>query len=278
MIPDTSWSQSIDGAIARALPWAAAVRLPNGGWINGLYWQPDLVMTASAPLPDAPGFTAMVSGSEVFAAQLAARDAVTGLAVLRLAGVGPGSDLLPGDPPAPGTVLLVLDRSDAAIGRLTIVMDAALRLDSPPGYLPEGGITVNEAGEVVGLCISTTSGEPCLVPYAMLARLREEHTSEARRGWLGASFQPVALSRSDKSLTGQSTGRLVVSVAPGGPADEAGLRHGDIILAIDGVSMHGHGALRSLLGPESLGRACSLSVLRLGAVLRATLVIKPQPA
>ncbi len=84
-----TWSQSIDGAIARALPWAAAIRLPIGGWINGLYWQPDVILTASGPLPEAPGFTAMVAGTEVFAAQLAFRDAVTGVAVLRLTGIGP---------------------------------------------------------------------------------------------------------------------------------------------------------------------------------------------
>lgn len=284
------WSQPIEAAIARALPWAAGIRQPSGAWLNGLYWQPDLVLTSSAALPDAPDFTVMVSGSEVFAAQIAVRDPGTGVAVLRLAGFGPGSDLLPGDPPAPGTVLLVIDRSgtpsdttsdtpnDTPTGRLTTVPDPTLRLDSPPGYLPEGGTVVNESGHVVGLCISATSGEPHLVPYATLARVREGHTGHASRGWMGASFQPVTLSESDAALTGQETGRLVVHVTPGGPAEEAGLRHGDIILAIDGISMHGHGTLRSFLGPERLGRPCTLSILRLGTLMDVTMVIKPQPA
>ena len=272
------WSQSIEAAIARALPWAAGVRLPSGAWLNGLYWQPDLVLTSSAPLPDAPSFTAMISGSEVFAAQISARDPATGVAILRLAGLGPPSDLLPSAPPTPGTVLLVIDRSATPTGQLTTVLDPLLRLDSPPGYLPEGGMVVNETGHVVGLCISTASGEPSLVSYATLAHLREGHTRLASRGWIGASFQPVTLSSSDAALTGQETGRLVVSVSPGGPADDAGLRHGDIVLAIDGTSMHGHGALRSFLGPESLGRPCTLSVLRLGTLMDAKLVIRPQPA
>lgn len=272
------WSPSIETAIVRALPWAAGVRLPSGAWMNGLYWQPDLVLTSSALLPDAPSYTAMVSGSEVFAAPIVVRDALTGVAVLRLAGFCPGSDLLPGDPPPPGTVVLVVDRSGTPTGRLTTVLDPTLRLDSPPGYLPEGGLVVNEPGHVVGLCISTASGEPHLVPYAMLARLREGQTSLASRGWMGASFQPVALSESDTALTGQETGRLVVNVASGGPADDAGLRHGDIILAINGISMHGHGTLRSFLGPDHLGRACTLSVLRLGTLMETTMVIRPQPA
>ena len=139
-------------------------------------------------------------------------------------------------------------------------------------------MVVNETGHVVGLCVSTASGEPSLVSYATLAHLREGHTRLASRGWIGASFQPVTLSSSDAALTGQETGRLVVSVSPGGPADDAGLRHGDIVLAIDGISMHGHGALRSFLGPESLGRPCTLSVLRLGTLMEAKLVIRPQPA
>ncbi len=172
----------------------------------------------------------------------------------------------------------MLDRSDAPIGRLTIVRDAALRLEFACGILAGGRHHGERIRPYRGLCVSTASGEPCLVPYAMLARLREGQTAEPQRGWLGASFQPVTLSASDKSLTGQGTGRLVVGVAPGGPADQAGLRHGDIILAIDGINMHGHGTLRSFLGPESLGRACSVAVLRLGTVLRTTLVVRPQPA
>ena len=121
------WSQSIEAAIARALPWAAGVRLPSGAWLNGLYWQPDLVLTSSAPLPDAPSFTAMISGSEVFAAQISARDPATGVAILRLAGLGPPSDLLPSAPPEPGTVLLVIDRGATPTGQLTTVLDPLLR-------------------------------------------------------------------------------------------------------------------------------------------------------
>jgi len=57
-------------------------------------------------------------------------------------------------------------------------------------------------------------------------------------------------------------------VEPGGPADLAGLRVGDVVLALDGAAVAGADDLIRLLGAERIGRTVEITALRDGRVER----------
>jgi serine protease DegQ len=102
-------------------------------------------------------------------------------------------------------------------------------------------------------------------------------TAEGRRGWLGVSLQPITVPEGLAHRAGQRTARQVVSITRGGPADRAGLRAGDVLLALDGSSTSGNHALRAFLAPERIGSQVQVRLMRDGLVHTTVLTIAPQP-
>jgi S1-C subfamily serine protease len=70
---------------------------------------------------------------------------------------------------------------------------------------------------------------------------------------------------------------MVVSVTPGGPAEHAGLRLGDVLLAVDGDSVSGPHGLRDFIRAERIGTVIEIRLLRDGTIRSASLRIAPQP-
>jgi S1-C subfamily serine protease len=101
--------------------------------------------------------------------------------------------------------------------------------------------------------------------------------SDFRRGWLGVSLQPITVPEGLAHRAGQRTARQVVSITRGGPADRAGLRAGDVLLALDGSSTSGNHALRAFLQPERIGSQVEVRLMRDGLVHTTVLTIAAQP-
>ncbi|MCW8139608.1 MAG: PDZ domain-containing protein [Planctomycetota bacterium] len=91
-----------------------------------------------------------------------------------------------------------------------------------------GGPLVNLRGEVVGINELGGGGVGFAIPSNLAAHVLNEALThgEVRRGWLGASFAPV-------QRLGLEQGALVANVAAGSPAARAGVRPGDLLLALD---------------------------------------------
>ena len=105
-----------------------------------------------------------------------------------------------------------------------------------------------------------------------------QHASGGPRGWLGVSLQPITVPDGLVSRAGQHTARQVVGITRGGPADRAGLRSGDVLLALDGTSTTGPNTLRAYLAPERIGNQVEVRLMRDGVIHTATLIIAAQPA
>ena len=99
----------------------------------------------------------------------------------------------------------------------------------------------------------------------------------AQRGWLGVSLQPITVPDNLAHRAGQRTARQVVSITRGGPADLAGLRSGDVLLALDGSSTSGNHALRAFLAPERIGNKVEVRLMRDGLIHTTMLTVASQP-
>lgn len=89
-------------------------------------------------------------------------------------------------------------------------------------------------------------------------------TGEVREPFLG--IVPVDLTRQEAELYGLevTSGALVAQVERGTPADEAGLRRGDIIVALDDTQIRSSGDLYSALRDYQPGDEVSVTVVRNG--------------
>jgi S1-C subfamily serine protease len=130
----------------------------------------------------------------------------------------------------------------------------------PPAAQPIPLVTVPESGSRNG----HASGHP-------------SPASSVRRGWLGVSLQPITVPDGLMHRAGQRTARQVVNITRGGPAERAGLRTGDVLLALDGSSTTGNHALRAFLQAERIGSRVEIRLMRDGLVHTTILTIAEQP-
>jgi serine protease DegQ len=248
------------------------------------------MITAGTALPDQDSYTVVLPGGTVVTAEPERRDQELGLALLKLADTRISVRIEPAAPAEVGALALVIGTNTDGTpnARLTGVHSLAgengsglyLTLDALPGLLTEGSLVLDAAGGMLGICVggSNGNGEPRVVPRAAVANfLGEPAASPARRGWIGAVLQPVSLPDDVRGAHGQTTGRLVLNVVRSGPLDRAGVRRGDILLMLDGESLAGCGALRSLLGPDRIGRDVELRFARHGRVSTRRLVVAEAP-
>jgi len=153
-------------------------------------------------------------------------------------------------------------------GRLiddVIQTDAALN----PGN--SGGPVVSSRGEVVGINTAVIMGAQGIC-FAVASNTANFVLGElvrhgrVRRAYIGIAAQQLALSRRRRHATGlaQENAVMVASVEPGSPAERAGLRSGDIILALDGRVVTGADDLIRLLAGEKIGQAIEVDTLRSG--------------
>ena len=239
-----------------------------------------------------------------------ARSATIGALVLALGADFDGSPTvrltsIHGFPRTSGTsatgATITLDLAGARVTQGGLVLDAEGRLLGMTSVSPTGDAVVVPHGLIarfVEAASSPTAGMPdaASMPQTMtlptvlpipqvavqapsdaLTRNGHGSSAEPRRGWLGVSLQPITVPENLAHRAGQRTARQVVSITRGGPADRAGLRAGDVLLALDGASTTGNHALRAFLAPEKIGSQVQVRLMRDGLVHTTVLTIAEQP-
>jgi serine protease Do len=86
---------------------------------------------------------------------------------------------------------------------------------------------------------------------------------ETRRGWLGVRIQDVTQDVADAMGLAKVTGALITDV-PDGPAKDAGLKTGDVIMSFAGVEVEDTRGLVRQVGNSAVGAAVRVTVLRDG--------------
>jgi serine protease Do len=85
-----------------------------------------------------------------------------------------------------------------------------------------------------------------------------------RRGMIGVTVQPMTSELARSLGIEQVAGALVSEVQPGSPADKAGLKRGDVIMAVNGESVHDSNALRNHVAQLQPGSGAELQIARNG--------------
>ncbi|MEE8277354.1 MAG: PDZ domain-containing protein [Thermoanaerobaculia bacterium] len=142
---------------------------------------------------------------------------------------------------------------------------------------------MNLRGEVVGINTAINWGSenigfavPVNILDQVLPQLRE--TGRVRRGFLGIGVNDVAPRVAEAFGLESTDGVLVTGVQPGLPADKSGVRHGDIILKIDGQVVKNTRDLIDYVSTQGPDKTVEMELLRNGEILTKQVVLSERPS
>ena len=158
-------------------------------------------------------------------------------------------------------------RSGAAVRLIEDVIqtDAALNPGNSGGALADSqarvvGINTAVAGVGVGMAVPVNATTRRIISALM-------RDGKVRRAYLGLVSMPAPLPAPLQERFGRASGLRVGEVVPGGPADRAGLRAGDLLLTAAGKPVEKAQDLQRLMFEEAIGKPLAITVMRNGALV-----------
>ncbi len=135
-----------------------------------------------------------------------------------------------------------------------------------------GGPLLNLNGEVIGVnsvIVSQSGGFEGIgfaIPSNMARHIANELITHGKveRGWLGVSIQELTPELARSFGLESTKGALIADVSKNGPAEKAGLKRGDIVIAFGGKEIHDAGILRNEVAATSVGRTVNITIIRKG--------------
>ncbi len=179
-------------------------------------------------------------------------------------------------------IVSALARTDIGVNDygFFIQTDAAIN----PGN--SGGALVDTWGRLVGVnsAIYSRSGGSMGIGFAIPVNMVKSVIATAKAGgttvkrpYLGAKLQDVTRDIADSFGLDRPVGAAVASLESGAPAAEAGLKRGDVIVAVDGQPVDNSAGVEFRIGVKPVGGVASLSVLRGGKSIMLPLKLREPP-
>ena len=282
---------SAPAIIEAVLPGVVQVRTcttrrgPRGGAGAGFIWSPDgYVMTNHHVVAGSDEKVEVVlTDDHSFDAEVIGSSRRLDLAMIRL--LGDPVEALPTPPVADsdalrvGELVFAVGHPWGRRGAVTAGIVSGLgSIGKPFGPAPyvqsdaylapgnSGGPLVNARGEVIGVNAMVSRGLSLAIPSNTAGAWA---TGGLRTGWrsrprLGVRVQEAVLPTLSRNSAGQETGLVIADVGPGGPARQAGLLVGDVLLGVDGEPVDDATSLRDALA--RVGDSVRLRVMRGGQV------------
>jgi Do/DeqQ family serine protease len=178
----------------------------------------------------------------------------------------------------------------SAKGRATGLGDGSfedfLQTDAPINTGNSGGALVNTRGELVGInsqILSPSGGNigigfaiPVNMAQAVMNALIKD--GQVRRGRLGVTVQPITSALAESLQLTAVAGALINDVTPNGPAARAGLRRGDVVLAINGKTIGDSNELRNRIAQLGPNANVELTIVRRGQTQKLAATLEELPS
>ena len=129
-------------------------------------------------------------------------------------------------------------------------------------------IGVNATSVLRGVLVALPSGAVTRAVDAIIAH------GHVRRAKLGVAVERVALPPALATERGRQRGLIVLGVAPGGPAEAAGVLLGDVILSVNGQPIERVDALSNVLDEGTIGAELPVELFRAGVAI--SLTVRPE--
>jgi serine protease Do len=141
-----------------------------------------------------------------------------------------------------------------------------------------GGPLFNLKGEVVGINTAIVQGgqgigfaTPIQLAKSVLDQLRDK--GKVTRGWLGVYIQRLTPEVAENLGISGRRGALVSDVTSGGPAEKAGIRSGDVIVAFNGKEIKDEHDLPQAVASTTPGKTVEVRLLREGKEMTVAVTI-----
>ncbi|MBE7216919.1 MAG: Do family serine endopeptidase [Caulobacteraceae bacterium] len=253
-----------------------------------------LIITNHHVIEGGQEITVGLADRREFTAKVLLDDARSDLAVLKIDTKGEKLPVLPiaerqdiqvgdlvlaiGDPFGVGQT--VTNGIISALGRTTGGADdfgSYIQTDASINPGNSGGPLVDMSGNLVGVNTfilsrsGSSAGVGFAIPAPLVRRVVESAVSGAtsvRRAWLGLRLQAVDADTARSLGLDRPQGVLAASVYPGGPADVAGVRAGDIIMTVDGQPVNDEASVNYAAATHQAGDTLVLGVRHGGGATR----------
>jgi S1-C subfamily serine protease len=275
----TAISSQLADVVEAVAPSVVQVRA-GGRAASGLVYGPGLVLTTGRAIGRDEHPDVRTPDNRAFPAEVAGWDPGSRLVLLSVPELTAPA-VAPGPAPRVGNIVLAIGRSisnnvTASAGIVSIIggplptgrrrqLDRVVRISAPLHDGFAGGAVVGADGSLIGVATAAAiRGLPVVIPADIAwnaARAMSERKA-VRRGYLGLAAQPVRVPERQRAGTAGSEALLIVGLKDGSPAADAGLLVGDLLLALDEVTLSSPEELIDLLVGDRVGRPVSIRLLR----------------
>jgi S1-C subfamily serine protease len=290
--PLDAYSATVVRVAETVLPSIASLRVRTrrgqGAGSASVLTGDGFLLTSAHVVEGADGAEAAFSDGTEVHADVIGRDPLSDLAVLRARGTVPPALTL-GDAAQlrVGQLVVALGNPLGLAGSVTAgivsalgrslptragrVVDEVIQTDAALNPGNSGGALADSAGRVVGVNTAVAGvGVGLAVPINDTTRqiiTTLMRNGRVRRAWLGVAGAETPLPPMLAEKLGRRTGMRVAQVIDGSPAARAGLRVGDILVAVDGDPVVTATALQRRMVEDAIGQRLEITVWRNGALV-----------
>ncbi|KAB0671427.1 DegQ family serine endoprotease [Oryzomonas sagensis] len=141
-----------------------------------------------------------------------------------------------------------------------------------------GGPLLNIYGEVIGIntaIVAAGQGIGFAIPANMAKPIFSQliRKGNVSRGWMGVTIQPVTEELARSFGLKQTKGALINDIMKGSPAERAGIRQGDVIIAFNGTDVKDPSHLQRLVGEAGIGKPVKVTIFRDGTPREVTMTL-----